>query len=81
MRIREKGRVGRMRVEEKYQQDFGEESEGKSLLERSRRRWDNNNNNNNNRLLNKCDASTCVDLIYIAQDRGTKFHKMRRMPR
>jgi hypothetical protein len=35
MRIREKGRVGRMRVGGKYPQDFVEKSEGKSPLARS----------------------------------------------
>jgi hypothetical protein len=35
MKIREKGRVEQMRVEEKYPQDFDEKSEGRSLLERS----------------------------------------------
>jgi hypothetical protein len=34
MRIREKGHVGRVRVEEKYPQDFGEKSEEKSPLKR-----------------------------------------------
>ena len=35
MRITEKGHVGRMRVEEKCPQDFGEKSEGKRPFERS----------------------------------------------
>jgi hypothetical protein len=34
MRMGEKGRVGRMSVEEKYPKDFGEKSEGISPLER-----------------------------------------------